>query len=307
MPSVAYRFRRICGPVALAILATAWLAQGASPRPHQQAPPPSSQLPAPISTAELQPLADNLAASISAYSRKPKVLVADFDNRRGEANAFGQQLADALSEALQARLGAGKMLPRGEFQERMRTRGIVPADFRRLDVLQWNAAQAGATVAVVGAISSTDDGATLEARIVALPDGTEIFKSRIALGISPENQPLLERPATWGKPSNGPACQADHLKKGEAAPGTAMPKCRYCPSPSYTNAARKAKYQGNVTLNVEIDEGGRVSAAVVLTGTPYKLEEQAVKAVLGWQFEPATKDGQPVPVCVLVQVSFRLY
>jgi TonB family protein len=37
------------------------------------------------------------------------------------------------------------------------------------------------------------------------------------------------------------------------------------------------------------------------------LDEKAIEAVKQWRFEPGTKDGQPVPVEVSMEVSFRLY
>jgi len=37
------------------------------------------------------------------------------------------------------------------------------------------------------------------------------------------------------------------------------------------------------------------------------FDEQAVHAVQMWKFEPAMKDGKPVPVMIKVEVNFRLY
>src|SRR5208337_1843939 len=37
------------------------------------------------------------------------------------------------------------------------------------------------------------------------------------------------------------------------------------------------------------------------------LDEKAIEAVKMWKFEPARKDGQPVPVMINVEVNFRLY
>jgi TonB family protein len=37
------------------------------------------------------------------------------------------------------------------------------------------------------------------------------------------------------------------------------------------------------------------------------LDEKAVEAVRQWRFEPAKKDGHPVPVMINVEVNFRLY
>jgi TonB family protein len=36
------------------------------------------------------------------------------------------------------------------------------------------------------------------------------------------------------------------------------------------------------------------------------LDENAIEAVKGWTFEPATKDGKPTPVRVHVTVTFQL-
>lgn len=37
------------------------------------------------------------------------------------------------------------------------------------------------------------------------------------------------------------------------------------------------------------------------------LDEEAVRAVSVWNFDPATKDGKGVPVMINVEVNFRLY
>jgi TPR repeat protein len=37
------------------------------------------------------------------------------------------------------------------------------------------------------------------------------------------------------------------------------------------------------------------------------LDEKAIEAVRNWRFEPALKDGKPVPVLIAVNVAFHLY
>ncbi len=37
------------------------------------------------------------------------------------------------------------------------------------------------------------------------------------------------------------------------------------------------------------------------------LDEKAIAALRLWKFEPALKDGRPVPVQINVEVNFRLY
>ena len=40
--------------------------------------------------------------------------------------------------------------------------------------------------------------------------------------------------------------------------------------------------------------------------TVYGLDDQAVKAIRQWQFEPGTKDGKPVAVQMEVEFTFKL-
>jgi outer membrane biosynthesis protein TonB len=37
------------------------------------------------------------------------------------------------------------------------------------------------------------------------------------------------------------------------------------------------------------------------------LDRKAIDAVRTWKFEPATRDGEPVPVLINVEIMFRLY
>jgi TonB family protein len=82
---------------------------------------------------------------------------------------------------------------------------------------------------------------------------------------------------------------------------------RYTPDPDYSDAARKAKYQGTVTLSVVIDKTGTVSRIIIQSALGLGLDENAVNKVRTWRFEPATRDGQPVAVETSVEVQFNLY
>jgi TonB family protein len=90
--------------------------------------------------------------------------------------------------------------------------------------------------------------------------------------------------------------------------GSTPPKCLNCPSPSFTDAARKAHWQGDLMLKVAVDEQGQVTSAIALIGGPYGVDEQAIATVRQWQFQPATnREGQPVRICVPVEVTLRSY
>ncbi len=78
--------------------------------------------------------------------------------------------------------------------------------------------------------------------------------------------------------------------------------------PVYPDAARGERRQGKVFLRAIIDEEGRVRAPVILKVGPgdEDLAAAAIDAVLQWRYEPATLDGVPVPVYMVVTANFSL-
>ncbi|MBZ5645832.1 MAG: energy transducer TonB [Acidobacteriia bacterium] len=89
--------------------------------------------------------------------------------------------------------------------------------------------------------------------------------------------------------------------------GVSAPRAIYDPEPEYSEEARKAKYQGTVVLWVVVGPDGRVREIRVSRSLGMGLDEKAMEAVRQWRFDPARKDGQPVPVQVSIEVNFRLY
>jgi periplasmic protein TonB len=81
----------------------------------------------------------------------------------------------------------------------------------------------------------------------------------------------------------------------------------YKPEPPYSEQARKAKYQGTVVLWIVVDAQGNVTDAQVVKPLGMGLDENAVKTVRTWKFKAAQRNGAPVPVKVMVEVSFRLF
>jgi TonB family protein len=74
----------------------------------------------------------------------------------------------------------------------------------------------------------------------------------------------------------------------------------------YPEEARKAKYQGTVLLDVEVDDSGQVVNLRVARSLGLGLDQKAIDAVKRWRFKPAMKDGRPIGVEVQVEVNFRL-
>jgi len=89
--------------------------------------------------------------------------------------------------------------------------------------------------------------------------------------------------------------------------GVKPPRCIYQPEPVFSEAARKAKYQGYMTLGLIVGEDGLPQKIHILNPLGAGLDAQAAQMVATWKFEPAVKDGQAVPVEIAVEVHFELY
>ena len=77
--------------------------------------------------------------------------------------------------------------------------------------------------------------------------------------------------------------------------------------PEFSELARQMKYQGTGVLGLTVTPDGLPAKIYVLNPLGCGLDAQAVRAVEGWRFKPAEKDGQPVAVEIAVEVGFHLY
>lgn len=79
------------------------------------------------------------------------------------------------------------------------------------------------------------------------------------------------------------------------------------PSPPYPALSRKLGEEGTIRLRVEVNATGGVTRVTVQESSGFgMLDNVARKAVRGWRFQPASRDGQKVASTVLVPVHFYL-
>jgi protein TonB len=81
----------------------------------------------------------------------------------------------------------------------------------------------------------------------------------------------------------------------------------YRPDPPYSEEARKAKYQGTVIVYIVVDAQGNVADCHVVKPLGLGLDEKAIETIKTWRFKPGLRNGTPVAVRMLVEVSFRLF
>jgi TonB family protein len=103
--------------------------------------------------------------------------------------------------------------------------------------------------------------------------------------------------------SQGSVSQSPRLSKpGQFSPPGMTVKF----DPAYTEIAWLLMKKGKVTLATVVGATGKVTQLHLVSGPGFGLDEQAAIAVLQWQFEPGTKDNEPVNVRATIAVNFRL-
>jgi TonB family protein len=85
------------------------------------------------------------------------------------------------------------------------------------------------------------------------------------------------------------------------------PKLVHAPSPKYTYAARRARLEGDCLIALVVDTQGKPQDISVEKGLDKCLDQNAMKAVKKYRFEPATMNGKPVPARIKIDVHFSIY
>ena len=78
--------------------------------------------------------------------------------------------------------------------------------------------------------------------------------------------------------------------------------------PSYTGEAMRARIQGLVTMEAVVMPDGSVGNVQITKSldSNFGLDKEAIKTVKLWRFEPGRRLGQPVPVLIVIEMTFTL-
>lgn len=116
--------------------------------------------------------------------------------------------------------------------------------------------------------------------------------------------PAQDLPGVLPAPPTDPLSD-DAYKMGE---GVTPPQAVREVKPRYTAAAMRAKVQGVVLVRCLVLADGTVGRAEVVKSLDptFGLDFEAVAAASQWRLKPATRDGRPVPVAVVIQMTFEL-
>ncbi|HLI34144.1 MAG TPA: M56 family metallopeptidase, partial [Terriglobia bacterium] len=111
-------------------------------------------------------------------------------------------------------------------------------------------------------------------------------------------------PDPEGNPS---ANLADH-KVYEIGGNVRAPKPVYAPDPPYPHQASKAGLQGTVVMAAVVNAEGKVeSVKEVSKPLGMGMDESALNTIRTWTFQPAMRNGKPVPVKITIECTFRYF
>ena len=102
-------------------------------------------------------------------------------------------------------------------------------------------------------------------------------------------------------PTRAPVPKPKTVVSGGVLNGKAISK----PQPAYPPIAKAARASGTVTVQILVDESGRVVSASAVSGHPL-LQQAAVSAARNARFSPTLLSGQPVKVSGVITYNFKL-
>jgi len=117
---------------------------------------------------------------------------------------------------------------------------------------------------------------------------------------NPAERPAPERKSSKRAPiARENVVDAAPINDGVVVPPKLVKSIRSLSPPE----ALRGYVSGNVKLDALVDETGHVKSATVISG-PRALHDKAIETVKQYEYQPATKNGKPVPAHVQVTIKF---
>jgi TonB family protein len=147
---------------------------------------------------------------------------------------------------------------------------------------------------------------------IELPSEKDVSSAMHAVFLTDSESMMDIVPSYWrayfAKQEGKPAPQVKgSLHSFKTGSGMSPPHGTYVPDPEYSDEARKVKYQGTIVVSLIVDASGAPGDLQIVKPLGLGLDEKAIAAVSTWKFDPAQKNGTPVPAAIMVEVTFHLY
>jgi TonB family protein len=249
----------------------------------------------PANGQDISSLAVRLAEVLRKMEAK-RVVILDLRGSRREAHPAGKWLADRLSVTLQKELPAAEIVDRSQIKAE-ETVGTVEPGLSDVRVAALEVGRvAGADTIVTGTFVEVTKGALSITLNAFKPTTSGLRADEITADVQEPSEVTALLP--------GPV--PTHVARADVGLGR-PPTCGHCPLPEYTDEARRAHYQGSVTLDILVTSKGRVENIVVVKSPGYGLAEKAIEKVRTWRLKPTLDPhGQPINAPVILEVAFRM-
>jgi TonB family protein len=89
--------------------------------------------------------------------------------------------------------------------------------------------------------------------------------------------------------------------------GVAAPEVIHSVEPEFTEDARRANFQGGVSIKLIVDSQGNPQDVQLIHHLGMGLDEKALEAVRQYKFKPAMYQGHPVSVQIVINMDFHLH
>ena len=246
---------------------------------------------------DLKAAAKSLAHEIER-SQFHKVYVADFLDPSGVRTEKGCFFASSFSTNIAKSSHNFEVVNRIKAQKQLNELHIPPQDLEQPELLSKAAQALGADGILHGSISASPSDIAIILTLRDVGSGKEVHTEKYHQKL----QPSFENSFPAAEDAN------THVYYFAGFDGVSLPKCTHCPDPSYTDAARRNKFQGNVLISVKVDERGEIRDARVVQDPGYGLAAQAVNILEKWKMKPSQDpEGNAVAVRVSVEITFRMY
>jgi TonB family protein len=128
-------------------------------------------------------------------------------------------------------------------------------------------------------------------------------KPRLNLQTSPRKAPAPPNPTPRDNPNGAESAKLDDTARGGSLYGTRIPGTpltgheivpalpQVFPDPAVSRADLPPGVQGDVVVEVTIDEQGNVVETKLIQGIGYGIEDRVLATLRQWHFRPASKDG----------------
>jgi TonB family protein len=153
---------------------------------------------------------------------------------------------------------------------------------------------AGEPAALVGSFRDAVFFPSIEAALAAVP---KAFQQAIPPKADNEMKPVTP-PATCDCADTRESCHVG------VSPGMKPPKVLSSVSPDLPDEAARNKVNGDVQIDIQINETGAIVDEWLVRGFGYGMDEAAARAVRQYKFSPATCHDKPVTVVIFVDVNF---